>query len=47
MLILAKKLERQCYVSGDLDGIVREGKAEVVGIVCRVVEKELESEISV
>jgi hypothetical protein len=41
-LIVAKRLSRQCFVSGDLGGIAGHGKGEVVGIICRVIEKELQ-----
>lgn len=44
VLIVAKKLGRQCYVSGDFEGIARERRGEVVGVLCNVVEKKLEDE---
>lgn len=44
ILIEAKRLQRQCFVSGDLAGVAWDGKSEVVGTLCRVVEKAIESE---
>jgi hypothetical protein len=38
-LRVAKKLGRQCFVSGDLDGLAKEGRGQVVGIVCNAVER--------
>ena len=29
---------RQCFVSGDFDGVAIEGRSQVVGIICRAVE---------
>ena len=43
ILIEAKRLQRQCFVSGDLAGVAWDGKSEVVGTLCRVVEKAIES----
>jgi hypothetical protein len=43
-LTTAKRLQRQCFVSGDLAGVAWDGKGEVVGTLCRVVEKTLESD---
>ena len=41
-LLIAKRLGRQCFVSGDFGGIPADGKGEVLRILSRVVEQKLQ-----
>ena len=38
---VAKRLGRQCFVSGDLAGVLREEKGEVISILGRFLEEQL------
>ena len=38
---VAKRLGRQCFVSGDLVGVLREEKGEVISILGRFLEEQL------
>jgi hypothetical protein len=38
---------RQCFVSGELGGVAREGTGEVVRILCLVIEKEVRVDRSI